>query len=100
MLVDEERKYVLSRFYKSKKETTIVASDHNILVLDIILKWSQKIVMERKEIYNLRNEECQQVFKNNTSNNKNLIQLLRNQNIATSGKKWLKKLKHNVAKSF
>ena len=100
MLVDEERKYVLSRFYKSKSKTTIVASDHNILVLEINLKWSQKIIVNRKEIYNLKSEEGQKIFKHNTSNNQNLIDVLRNQDIGKSGKKWLKELQHEIAKSF
>ena len=71
MLVDEQQKYVLSRFYRSKKKTTVVTSDHNILVLQMCLKWSPKIQVDRKEFYNLKNEERQQTFKKNTSNNKN-----------------------------
>ena len=55
MVIDEERQYVLSRFYKSKNKTTVIASDHNPMILSFNFKWSQKIKEDRKEIYNLRN---------------------------------------------
>ena len=92
--------FVLSRFYKHKNKTTVVTSDHNLLVLQMSLKWSQKIVADRKEIYNLNNQECQKEFLQNTSNNKNLIEVLKNQDIVKSGRKWLKELNHEIAKSF
>ena len=100
MLIDEEREYVLSRFYKYKHKTSTVESDHNVLVLYLSFKWNQKIIVERREIYNLRNPECQQVFQENTSKNPNLVQVLKNQDISRGGAKWIKEIKHEISKSF
>ena len=69
MQIDEERKFTLSRFYKTKNKTSVIESDHNILTLYLRLKWNPKNKMERKEIYNLRNSECQEIFRHNTTNN-------------------------------
>ena len=100
MLVDEERKYVLSRFYKLKNRTSVVESDHNVMALYLSFKWSQKIVPERKEIYNLKNIQCQEAFKVNTSNNPNLVRVLMNKNIYGGGAKWIKEVKHQICNSF
>ena len=100
MLIDEQRQYVLSRFYKCKNRISIVESDHNLLVLYLSFKWSQTMKVERKEIYTLRNEDCQKLFKENTSNDKNLIQVLKDQDISKAGGKWMKQVKHLISKSF
>ena len=49
MTIDEDRQFVLSRFYKFKTSTKVVESDHNMLLLEICFKWSQKLKVERKE---------------------------------------------------
>ena len=100
MTIDEDTKYVLTKFYKYKTKTSIVESDHNLMTLELVFKWNQKIKIDRKEIYNLRNIECQEEFTKNTSNNEKLIDVINNENIITGGAKWIKELKHNVAKSF
>ena len=100
MVIDEQRQYVLSRFYKYKHKTSTVESDHNIMVLYLNFKWNQKICVERKEIYNLRNSQCQQVFQENTSKNPKLVQILKNQDIARAGAKWIKEIKHEISNSF
>ena len=100
MLVDEERKYVFARFYKTKNKTTCVESDHNTLILQFRFGWNQKIKTERKEIYNVRNYEGQEKFKDLTSNNQNLIKCLTNRNVYTGGRKWLKEIQHMLCLSF
>ena len=42
MTIDEDRKYVLTKFYKYKTKTPIVESDHNLLTLELVFKWNQK----------------------------------------------------------
>ena len=75
-------------------------SDHNILVLYLSLKWNQQIRVERKEVYNLRNAECQQIFQTNTSNHPKLFQVLENCDIVKGGAKWIKEINHEISKSF
>lgn len=91
MTVDEERQFTLSRFYKYKNRMTEIKSDHNIILLNLSLKWCKKQKLDRKEIYNLRNTECQKVFQENTSNNMNFIEALKGRDIEVGGQKWLKR---------
>ena len=100
MQIDEERKFTLSRFYKTKNKTSVIESDHNILTLYLRLKWNPKNKMERKEIYNLRNSECQEIFRHNTTNNHRFIEVLKHRPVDVGGSKWLKELKHQISKSF
>ena len=100
MTVDEKRLFVLSRFYKYKTKSTTVESDHNLLVLYFSFKWSQQIKVDRKEIYNLRNVECQKIFQENTSNNFRLLEAVQKSDIRQGGAKWLKEVKHVISKSF
>ena len=100
MVIDEQRHYVLTRFYKHKTTTTKVPSDHNIMALYLNFKWCQKIKVDRKEVYNLRNYECQQIFSENTSNHPKLLDALRNKDIFKGGAKWIKEVQHLITKSF
>ena len=56
--------------------------------------------MDRKEIYNLRNVECQKIFQENTSNNFRLLEAVQKSDIRQGGAKWLKEVKHVISKSF
>ena len=100
MTIDENRQYVLSRFYKYKTRTSTVESDHNILVLLLSFKWSQHMKKERKEIYNVRNISCQKIFSENTARNPQLVKSLQNTDIFKGGAKWIKQLNHLIATSF
>ena len=83
MFIDEDRKFVLTRFYKHKDRISRVESDHNLLSLELKFKWNQKIKTDRTEVYNLRNIDCQKVFTEKSSKNKNLIEALENRNIVS-----------------
>ena len=100
MTIDEDRNHVLTRFYKYKTKTSTVESDHNLLFLELHIKWNQKIKIDRKEVYNLRNKDCLKNFTENTSNNKTFIEVLQNSDIVSGGAKWIKELKHIITKSF
>ena len=98
MLVDEERKYILTRFYKRNGIIKVIESDHNILILNI--SWDVKVKKERTEIFNLRNKKCQEEFFNSTNNTDVLSKCLNNRNVVTGGKLWLKSVKTLILKSF
>ena len=58
LTVDEERKYTLTRFGIEKGQKVIKESDHNPVIATF--SFSVKIAKkERREMYNLRNLECQ-----------------------------------------
>ena len=71
-----------------------------MLALYLRFRWNPRIKFVRKEIYNLRNSECQDIFKLNTTSNQNFIQVLKDQDIEQGGSKWLKEIKHQISKSF
>ena len=48
----------------------------------------------------MRNIDCQQVFKENTSKNPRLVEVLQKGDVISGGAKWIKEVKHEIAKSF
>ena len=67
MLVDEERKYVLTKFSKYKGVNKVVKSDHNVLILEVKCPWMNNLRKQRVEIFNLRNRDCQRNFFDDTN---------------------------------
>ena len=100
LLIDEEREYTLTRFYKHKNVTKVVKSDHNPLFLYLNVPWNKPIRKQRTEIYNLRNKKCQEEFFRNTNNSNVLVSSLEDRDVITGGKHWLKCVKTIVHNSF
>ena len=100
MLVDEDRKHILTRFYKRNGVVKIVESDHNVLILNISCQWDVKVVKERIEIFNLRNKKCQEKFFLKTNDTNILSNSLEGRNVITGGKNWIKSLKTFIHQSF
>ena len=48
----------------------------------------------------MRNEEGQKMFRDLSSNNPNLLQILSKDNICSAGRKWLKEVHHMICMSF
>ena len=71
VVIDEDRKHVLTKVVKTKKGVRKVESDHNPIITKINLNWSKETVKERIELFNLKNKECQAKFKIETSTESN-----------------------------
>ena len=54
--IDEERKYVLTRYTKTKNGTKVKESDHHSIITYIKTSWSTHIETKRIKIYNLKVE--------------------------------------------
>ena len=65
MLIDEEKIFSLANY--SKKQQSLVHSDHNSIIVNLNLK-EQKVQIERKTIFNFRNSEGLNKFKMKTTN--------------------------------
>ena len=65
MIIDEKREFCVSNFAQYKKNRRVIESDHNGLILEIDIQFSYK-KLERKEMFNLKNKECQEAFKMET----------------------------------
>ena len=100
LLVDEERKYVLTKVRKTKKWIIKKESDHYVLIAEFnnIVKEHNKT---KHEIYNLKNIECQQKFKAYTTNTKMLSSVFdSSDDINLLTQRFLKKLDGCIAMCF
>ena len=101
MKVDEERNHVLTRITKTKKGVKKISSDHNVIISKFSIKWNRKKRAERIEMFNLKNRDCQKIFKEITSNTNCLSSAFsssNNLNICT--KKFIKNLNECIRRSF
>ena len=73
MVIDEERKYVLTNYQAVRSNGKAIDSDHNTQYVDIDLR-IESIKPERKEIYDLKNDEGQFRFKKVTFETDELFQ--------------------------
>ena len=72
LYIDEERKHVLTRIRKTKTGIKTKESDHNVLVTKFDNTISYEKVNKKIEVYNIKNKDCQEKFKQFTSNIKML----------------------------
>ena len=68
LIIDEDRKHVLTKIRKTKKGTVSKESDHNELVSEFNISLSGDSMKTKLELYNIKNSECQEKFKLYTSN--------------------------------
>ena len=91
MTIDEKRIYTLTKFGSKRGQKIIRASDHNLLILQLKLKWSSLNKAQRIEILNFRNEEDFQKFKKCTEVNAELLECFENApDFNSACNKWLK----------
>ena len=57
LLIDEEKKYVLTKYRKTKKGVQIRQSDHNSLVTSVRATWHKKIKVTPTSMYNIRDKD-------------------------------------------
>ena len=65
MIVDEDRKYTLTKYATVRGQKEIKKSDQNLLMLVLEISWSSlhQQQNQRKEIFNFRNSEDFDKFK-------------------------------------
>ena len=70
--IDEKRKYVLTKVIRNKKGLKAQESDHNPIITEFKLHLKAAEEDDTFELYNLKNKECQKMFKEYTTNTKML----------------------------
>ena len=101
LTVDEERKHVLEKITRNKKGIRKVKSDHNVLVSKFKFMFNKSIKKERIEMFNLKNKECQEMFKDITSNTNILSSIFENdKDLNSCTKKFLKRLNGCIQECF
>ena len=62
--IDEERTHAITKYSKTKNGALKKGeSDHNPLLANFNLKWNKRAGRKKIEMFNLKNKECQQIFK-------------------------------------
>ena len=68
LIIDDERKHVLTKIKMTKHGVVKKESDHNVLIAEFTNTVPDKKCKKKIEIYNLKNAQCQRKFKEYTSN--------------------------------
>ena len=73
MSIDEEQHFSLVKYASMKGRPKVVKSDHNLLFTKFSIQYQNVIARDqRKELFNLKNVECQKMFSLVTENNHKL----------------------------
>ena len=100
MLIDEDRKFSLSNFAQMRQNKRVIESDHNPIIVDLNIHYSKR-KPERIEMFNLKNEACQEKFKSETENNSELLNVFSTDlPFQVQSKQWLKIFNSVLYKCF
>ena len=98
--IDEHKEYALAKIVKEKNSTAVKHSDHNVMLTRLKLKLTNEYPKE-EEVFNLKDEECQRKFNQETSNTNKLSEIFDNDgDLEKQTKKFLKMLKRCMHKFF
>ena len=99
--IDDERKHVLTKIMKNKKNTDITESDHNMIETVINIPWKSSEIVKMEETYNYKDAESLKEFKENTTNTKDLSKIFdTEQNPQIKTKKFMKRLQGFIKNTF
>ena len=70
MIIDDARIFSLTKYASAKGKQKIVKSDHNLMVAYFNIQFQNTNVQkQRREVFNLKNKECQAMFSEVSQNN-------------------------------
>ena len=99
MTIDEERNMVLTKYSTRKGVPKITESDHNPMWCDFDIQWSSFVKKDKKEVFNFKDTDSQEMFKLFNDKNEKLISSLSESNdIISGGRKWFSELKDSIHK--
>ena len=101
VLIDEEGKHALTKIVKTKGGTKSRKSDHNTIISKFNICWNKKAKSERVEIYNLKNKEGQNKFKELTTKDEELSMIFENvEDIDKATEIFINKVNKHIKASF
>lgn len=102
MIVDEARRFSLTKFCTKNGRKSVKVSDHNTLILNLNIRWnSSEKINNREEIFNFRNTEQFQRFEMLTESDDDLKNCFKDcTDVNKAADKWLKILNNLIKKSF
>ena len=99
--IDEDKNHCLESIQRTNRGIKISKSDHNSIVSKFRMKWTKKLKTPKLEMYNLKNKEAQIKFKNMTSKQGILSNIIDPEKDVTKvTKKFLKRLNGCVRQCF
>ena len=102
MKIDNEKVHALSRYKKYNNKTIQTVSDHNILFAkyDMTYSTENKVVDERKQIYNFKDDNGKLKFKMETSKGRRFTSCFQSNDSLKNANKFHKVLKKSVFHCF
>ena len=100
MIIDEEKRFVLTNFCKKDGRAMAKDSDHLTTLMYLNIKYS-KNCQKRKEMFNLKNVENQKTFSRITSDSSKHSECFSSgKNFSEQCEQWEKALKSSISQSF
>ena len=100
MVIDEQKKHILTNYYPARKSGKAVDSDHFTEFMDLNLKFC-KAKPERIELFNFKNKEGQEKFRISTSHTDEFTKCFTNEMpLLQQVESWRKNLRLHCKKSF
>ena len=101
IVIDEERKHVLTRVTKAKGVVKTVESDHNPIITELYCTYKRRNSTRRMEMFNLKNQECQKKFREVTNKTNILSRAFRkNEDLNVSANRFIKRLNKIIQSCF
>ena len=103
MKIDEERHYPITSYSVIRGQIKVVSSDHNILQAVFNIKYRKiRFSQTRREVFNLKNKECQKKFFSQTEKNSEFdrFSLLKNRPIEEKSRMFEKLMESNLHQCF
>ena len=101
LVIDEERKFTLTKFSSKRGQKVIKESDHNVMILEMDLRWSSVDKPQRLEIFNLKSKDDFKEFQKKTEKNDELVRCFENfTDFNSACNMWLKTFNNIIRKSF
>ena len=101
MIVDEDKIYSLTKFSTKKGVKSCKKSDHNLLILELNLRWNSSNKAPQVEIYNFKKSEDFKTFQEITEDNTELLECFEdNDDLNVACSKWLKIFNGIIKKCF
>ena len=99
--IDEERKHVLTKIQKKKNGNLVKESNHNVLLSEFVNTVPYKKDKNKIEVYNIENTDCQEKFKEYTTNTKMLSSIFDSkEDINILAQRFVKKLDGCIKNNF
>ena len=100
MVIDEKKEHILTNYKEAKRGGKAIDSDHFTQIMDVNLQIIP-LKPERKEIYNFKNKESQDMFKEITTNTQKFSECFNNDlPIFKQVENWRNVLKSNCQRAF